>query len=115
MVHPDLKKPYTLYTDTSEYAWLPVFTQAHSIVINGKSISHQHPTNLCKWSFQGSQLNWTILAKEAYAIYMAAKKLYFYIADADIIFQSDHSHSKKFLHKVTLNANVNNWGIEFND
>ena len=62
--------------------------------------------------FQGSQMSWACLTKEAYAIYMSIKKLAYYLEDADITLRSDHLPLKKFLVKNTLNSKVNNWAIE---
>ena len=62
--------------------------------------------------FKGSQLNWAALTKEAYAIYMAVRRLTFYITDADVTIKSDHLPLRKFLMKETLNAKVNNWAVE---
>ena len=64
-------------------------------------------------SFDGSQMNWACLTKEAYAIYMLIKKLPYYLEDADITLRSDHLPLKKFLvQKNTLNSKVTNWAIE---
>ena len=62
--------------------------------------------------FQGSQMNWACLTKEAYAIYMSIKRLSYYLEDADITLRSDHLPLKKFLAKNTLNSKVNNWAIK---
>ena len=50
--------------------------------------------------------------KEAYAIYMAVRKLSFYITDAEVTIKCDHLPLNKFLQKQTLNAKVNNWAME---
>ena len=57
-------------------------------------------------------MNWAALTKEAYAIYMAVRKLTFYITGHNIKVKSDHLPLKKFLEKKTLNAKVNNWAVE---
>ena len=62
--------------------------------------------------FKGSQMNWTCLTKEAYAIYMSIKKLAYYLEDADITLRSDHLPLRTFLAKNTLNSKVNNWAIK---
>ena len=54
--------------------------------------------------FKDSQLNWATLTKEAYAIYMAVRKLNHYIQDAEVTVRSDHLPLKTFLHKNTLNT-----------
>ena len=46
---------------------------------------------------------------------MVVKNLYFYLADATVILQSDHLTLKQFLQKLTLNAKVDNWEIGLSD
>ena len=103
--YPDPQASYTLYTDTSKYAYAGMLTQ-HS---NGNDQSITYVSGL----FCGSQLNWATLTKEAYAIYVSVKKLSFYIDTAKITVKSDHLPLKKFLEKNTLNSKVNNWTVEF--
>ena len=71
-----------------------------------------HPICYVSGQFRGSQLNWAALTKEAYAIYMAVKRLSFYVTDADVTIRSDHLPLKKFLNKQTMNSKVNNWAVE---
>ena len=70
--------------DASKYAWACVLTQAYNHVIDGTGGTILHPITYVSALFQSSQLNWTILTKEAYGIYMSVKKLSFYLDDADI-------------------------------
>ena len=102
--YPDPNIGYVLYTDASKYAYAGVLTQT----INGTD----HPVAYTSGLFRGSQLNWAVLMKEAYAIYMAVKKLSFYLDSAQITLRSNHLPLKKFLEKNTMNAKVNNWAIE---
>ena len=60
--------------DASRFAWSAILTQENNTVIDGKTITHQHPITVASGLFQGRQLNWTALTKEAYTIYMAPKK-----------------------------------------
>ena len=106
--YPDPNKPYTLFTDTSKYAWACVLTQEHEHKKDGKD----HPITFADGLFKGSQLNWAALTKEAFAIYSSIKKLSYYLEDAEIILRSDHLPLKKFLQKNTLNTKVNNWAVE---
>ena len=41
--YADTSKPYTLYTDASKYRWAGVLTQSHTAVIDGKSVTTDHP------------------------------------------------------------------------
>ena len=81
-------------------------------MVEGKTITTDHPVAYVSGLFRGSQLNWAALTKEAYAIYMSVKKLAFYLTDADVLLKSDHLPLKKFLQKNTLNNKVNNWAME---
>ena len=102
--YPDPEADYILYTDASKYAYAGVLTQ--------KVDGTDHPVAYTSGLFRGSQLNWAALTKEAYAIYMAVKKLSFYLDSATITLRSDHLPLKKFLEKNTMNAKVNNWAVE---
>ena len=102
--YTDTSKPYTLYTDASKYGWAGVLTQPHTMTIDGKSTTTDHPVAFVSGLFRGSQLNWAALTKEAFAIYMSVKKLLFYLTDAQILLRSDL--------KNTLNSKVNNWAME---
>ena len=112
LVYPDTNAPYVLFTDASKYAWAGVLTQKHTSVINGETVTVNHPVAYVSGLFRGSQLNWAALTKEAYAIYMSVRKLTYYLTDAQITLRSDHLPLKKFLKKNTLNAKVNNWAVE---
>ena len=50
--------------------------------------------------FRGSQQNWAALTKEAYAIYMAVRKLSFYITNAEVTIKCDHLPLRKFFAKT---------------
>ena len=69
--YADTSKPYTLYTDVGKYGWAGVLTQSHTTVIDGKSVTTDHPVAFVSGLFRGSQLNLAALMKEAYAIYMS--------------------------------------------
>ena len=110
--YPDPSKPYTLFTDASKYAWACVLTQEYEHEFDRKKKKIIHPITYVSGLFKGSQVNWVIPTKQAYAIYISVKKLPYYLQDADIILRSDHLPLKKFLSKNTLNTKVNNWAIE---
>ena len=75
MKYPDTSKLYTLCTDTSKYGWAGVLTQSHMSTVDGER--NHYGSSWCHMSvvyFDGSQLSWAALKKEAYAIYMSVKK-----------------------------------------
>ena len=54
--YADTSKPYTLYTDASKYGWAGVLTQPHTMTIDGKSTTTDHPVAFVSGLFRGSQL-----------------------------------------------------------
>ena len=108
----DTTKPYTLYKDAGKYGWIGILTQRHTSTVNGMEITMGHPVSYVSGLFWGSQLNWAVLTKEAYAIYMSIKKSTFYLTGHEITLRSDHLPLKKFLRKMALNNMVNNWSTE---
>ena len=56
----------------------------------GKELSIHHPITYVSGLFKGPQLNWAALTKEAYAIYMVARKLDCYLREAETTIRSDH-------------------------
>ena len=79
--YPDTSKPYTLFTDASNYGLAGVLTQEYkSTDSKGNECTMLHPVAYVSGLFRGSQLNWAALTKEAYAIYMCIKRLTFYIS-----------------------------------
>ena len=50
--------------------------------------------------------------KEAYAIYMSARKLDYYLGKAAMTIRSDHLPLKRFLEHKTKNCKVDNWCLD---
>ena len=72
---PDPQKSHVLFTDAIKYALAGVLTQPYTEEIKGKVVTTHHPVTYVSGLFRGSQLNWAVLTKKAYAIYMSIKKL----------------------------------------
>ena len=89
-----------------------VLTQEHTTMVDGKGNYCKESSPYVSGLFHGSQLNWTAMTKEAYAIYMTVKKSTFYITGHDITLRSDHLPLNKFLKQMMLNNTVNNWAME---
>ena len=77
LTYPDPDLPYVLFTDVSKYAWACVLTQEKMHTLEGKETKLLHPITYMNALFQGSQLNWACLTKEAYGIYMSIKTYLF--------------------------------------
>ena len=87
---PDPQRPYVLFTDVSKYALVGVLTQPYTKESEGKITTVHHPVTYVSGLFRGFQLNWVVLTKEAYVIYMSVKKLSFYLTDTEITLRTDH-------------------------
>ena len=107
--YPNPTQGYILYTDASGIGWSGVLTQEH---LDDKGKAKNHPICYVSGQIRGSQLNWAALTKKAYVIYMSARRLSFYVTDAEVTIRSDHLPLKKFLNKQTMNSKVNNWAFE---
>ena len=112
LTYPDPNLPYVLFTDARKHTRACVLTQEKTHMFEEKEVKILHTITYMSGLFRGSQINWACLTKEAYVIYMAIKKLTYYLEDADVTLRSDHLPLKKFLVKNTLNSKVNNWAIE---
>ena len=97
--YADTSKPYTLYADASKFGWVGVLTQSHTMDIDGKSVTTDHPVAFVSGLFRGSQLDWAALTK-ALAIYMSVKKLSFNLDHTEITLRSDHLPLKRFCRRT---------------
>ena len=80
LAFPDPDKPYTLYTDASDYC-----VGAYSHRIQGRGgINIKHLTKLQKWWPVG------LVEKEAYAIVYALQKIDTYLHGAEFTIETDH-------------------------
>ena len=79
--YPDLKQGYTLYPDASGIGWSGVLTQEFK---DEKEKLKNHPICYVSRQFRGSQLNWAVLMKVAYALYMSIRRLSFYVTDTEV-------------------------------
>ena len=103
LVYTDTRKPYTLYTDASKYAWAGVLTLRYVHEIDGKEKEIYHPVTYDQWVIQRQ--------KKA----RQGKKLDYYLAATQTTLRSDHLPLKKFLKQRTGNAKVNNWAVSLEE
>ena len=89
-----------------------MLTQSYTYHEEQKEYFIHHPITYVSGLFKELQLNWAALTKEAYAICMIARKLDYYLREAETTIRSDHLPLKSFLLKNTKNDKVNNWGVE---
>ena len=103
LAFPDIRKPFKLYTDASQYALGAVLTQEHEgqdRVI--QFISHQ---------FSEQRLKWPTIEREAFAIIYSLEKLRPIIIGTDITVYTDHKPLKHLFTSEMKNPRIQRWAI----
>ena len=86
LIYPDPNKQYFLFTDSSKHSWSGILIQhSDQTKDNWTKIKIPHPITYQSRTFQGSTKNWSILIKEAYAIYMSFWKIVFHLKEAHVM------------------------------
>ena len=62
--------------------------------------------------FSDTQLKWSTLVKEGYAIYYTVKKWRHYLEDAEILLKNDAKYLQMFLAGRTDNVKLDRWSLE---
>ena len=113
LTYPDPNKQYHLFTDASNHTWSGELTQTRETLReNGKLYLTYHPIMYQSGTFALSQINWSTLLKEAYAIMMSFCKMAFYLHDAEVVIQSDHAPLQKLIKHKPKNVSKQNWDLE---
>ena len=102
LIFPDPNAPYILFTDTSKHSWLGVLTQELKLTMKGKDSKSFLPILYISGPCVDSLKNWATLTKDAYVIYMAFKKLPYYLYNVKVSIKYDHAptDSAKDLSKI---------------
>ena len=104
MAHPQLNKPYKLYTDACDYAIGGILCQdddqgiERPIVYTSKQLS---PT----------QRKWAVIEKEAYALVKALIKLRPYLLGAEFTAYTDHKPLTSLFTKEMNNTKIQRWAV----
>jgi len=79
--HPDPKKRLCVYTDASDYVWSGIVTQTPREDIHLDHVDQRHqPLSFLSGHFTGSELGWSILEKEAYAIMATVERMHWLLS-----------------------------------
>ncbi len=99
LAHPDEKKTFHLFTDASKTAWSAVLTQTppEEDELPVETRSHE-PLMFLSGRFRHSQLNWSVLEKEGYAIIHPCKRMdYLLQRHRGFTIHTDHRNLKFLL------------------
>ena len=104
LVHPDITKPYRLYTDASDYAVGAILAQEDED--GNERVIHYLSQQLSR-----TQRKWPTLEKEGWAIVLALKKFRQYLLGAPVTVFTDHKPLRLLFSSEFKNARVQRWGI----
>jgi transposase InsO family protein len=92
LAHPDPAKQVKLFTDASDKAWAAVIVQVDPRHADAPLHEQQmEPLQFLSGRFSGSSLNWSMIDKEAFALYQAAVKCPdLLLVDGGFVFSGDN-------------------------
>jgi transposase InsO family protein len=108
LVHPDVSKPYILYTDASNKAVGAILVQKDDEGVE-KVISY------LSHKLSGAQLNWATIEKEAYAIIYALKKFHAYLWGAKFEIHTDHKPLRSLFQSEIRSSKISRWSQQINE
>jgi transposase InsO family protein len=103
LAFPDHNEPFELYTDASRHS------------ISGVLMQSSRPVSYFSAPLRGTQLCWSALVKEAFAIKKAVEYFKTIITLAKVHLFCDHKPLHNFLHTKTANQMVNRWSLEIQE
>ena len=104
LAYPRPGVPYRLYTDASEYACGAVLSQVDE---NGKERVVQYLSK----QYNESQMKWSCIEREAYAMVYAVQKLRHYLVGQKFTIVTDHRPLKWLMEGECKNAKVQRWAL----
>ena len=104
MAHPNIKKPYKLYTDASNYAIGAILAQE-----DAKGV--ERPIHFVSKQLTAGQKKWSAMEREAYAIIYSLKKLRAYLQGAEFTIYTDHKPLRSLFQCEVKNTRVQRWAI----
>ena len=104
MAHPDVGRPYKLYTDACDYAIGAILCQVDDEGVECiiQYVSHQ---------LNPIQRRWAVIEKEAYALVYALQKLCPYLLGADFGAYTDHRPLRSIFTKEMANTKIQRWAV----
>jgi len=104
MAHPQMDKPYKLYTDACDYAIGAILCQ-----LDEKGI--ERPVVYLSKQLTATQRRWATIEKEAYAVVYALRQLRPYVWGADFKVYTDHKPLTCLFTKEMNNTKIQRWQV----
>lgn len=114
LVYPNPNKKYTLYTDASDTCIGACLTQEYEDNDKPREAFNtpiEKPIYYLSHKLNKSQCNYSVIEKEAYAIYYALQKLDYYLHNAEFTIKTDHKPLKYLLESPMTNKRIQLWAL----
>ena len=113
LIYPDPNKQYHMFTNASNHTWSGLLTQTRETLReNGKLDLTYHPIMYQSGTFTLSQINWSTVVKEVYAIMMSFHKMAFYLLMQRWSSDQIMTPLQKLIKNKTKNVLTQNWALE---
>ena len=104
LVYPDPNKPYVLYTDASDKC-------IGSCLVQEGDDGEEKPIYFLSHKLSDSQVRWSTIEKEAFAIFYSLQKLHFYLCNARFTIKTDHMPLIYLLKSPSTNRKIQTWAL----
>ena len=108
LAHPNVNKPYILYTDASNAA-------VGAILVQKDDEGVERVICYVSNKLAGPQLRWSTIEKEAYAIVNALKRLHAYLWGAKFEIHTDHSPLRSLFQSEIKSSKLARWSIQIQE
>ena len=112
LAYPDPNKPYILYTDASDSCIGACLTQPSDDKTEFlPNCPNEKPLFFLSHKLSDTQSRWSVIEKEAYAIYFALQKLDPYLHGAEFEIRTDHQPLQSLLKSPINNKKIQLWAL----
>jgi len=108
LAHPDISRPYILYTDASDKA-------IGAILVQKDDQGMERVISYLSHKLSGAQLRWATIEKEAFAIIYALKKFHAYLWGSRFEIHTDHKPLRSLFKSEIKSSKLARWSIQIQE
>ena len=108
LAHPDVSRPYILYTDASDKA-------IGAILVQKDDDGVERVISYLSHKLSGAQLRWATIEKEGYALIYSLKRFHAYLWGAKFEIHTDHKPLKSLFQSEIRSTKLNRWSIQIQE
>ena len=114
LAYPDINKEFTLYTDASHTTIGSVLVQKAEGEEWVKGYPNEKPVYFLSHKLSPTQIKYSTIEKELYAIHYSLQKLHFYLYNAKFTIKTDHQPLKYIFTAEQTNRRIQSWALNIN-